>query len=105
MNFAQHLAALPAVDHLARLELSGPQGQIEVIENKPGSAGSVRVYAYLAARHGGIDTAAALEGVELYAEHGGDARLHPGRHPNIDRLFAVLHGGGAWQVKAIPAGA
>jgi len=104
MNFAERLAALPGVDHLARVELTGPQGQAEVIVNQPGSAGSVRVYAYLAGKHGGIEALAAEEGVAIYAEHGEDARLHPGRHPNIDRLFAVLRYGGAWQVRAIPAG-
>jgi hypothetical protein len=104
MNFSERLAALPGTDHLARLELTGPRGQTEVIENKPGSAGSVRVYAYLAGRHGGIDAAAAEEGLAIYAEHGQDARLHPGKHPNIDRLLAVLEGGGSWQVRAIPAG-
>jgi hypothetical protein len=102
MNFAERLAGLPATDHLARLELSGPEGQAETIENRPGSAGSVRVYAHLAARHGSIIEAAAREGVEIYAEHSEDARLHPGKHPNIDRLFAVLDGGGPWQVRAIP---
>jgi hypothetical protein len=101
MNFAERLAILPAVDHLARLELVGPESQVEIIENKPGSAGSVRVYAYLADKHGGINGAAAAEGVDIYAEHSEDARLHPGKHPNIDRLFAVLDGGGAWRVRAI----
>ena len=104
MRFAERLAALATADHLARVELTGPQGQVEVIENKPGSAGSVRVYAYLAGRHGAIDAAAATEGVDIYAEHSADARLHPGKHPNIDRLFAVLQGGGTWQVRIIPAG-
>jgi hypothetical protein len=84
------------------LELQGPRGQTEVIENRPGSAGSVRVYAFLAAKHGGIDAAAAAEGLELYAEHAVDARQHPGRHPNIDRLFTVAQGGGAWRVAVIP---
>lgn len=104
MNFAERLAALPAVDYLARLELTGSQGLDEIIENKPGSAGSVRVYAYLAGKYGGIDAAAAQEGVDIYAEHSEDARQHPGKHPNIDRLFAVLGGGGVWQVQAILAG-
>lgn len=103
MNFVERLAALPAADHVARLELTGPQGQAEAIENKPGSAGSVRVYAYLAGKYGGIDAAAAREGVDIYAEHSADARLHPGKHPNIDRLLAVLDGGGAWQVQVIQA--
>ena len=102
MNFAQQIAALPAVDHLVRLELSGPDGQIEAIENKPGSAGSVRVYAYLSEKYGVIDAAAATEGVRIYAEHSADARLHPGKHPSIDRLFAVLRDGGAWQARLIP---
>lgn len=103
MNFAERLAALPAADHVARLELIGPQGQVETIENRPGSAGSVRVYAYLADRYGGIDAQAAREGVDIYSEHGEDARTHPGKHPNIDRLFAVLSTGEAWQVRAIHA--
>ncbi|MCP5279835.1 MAG: DUF2322 family protein [Thiobacillus sp.] len=103
MKFADKLAVLPAVDHLARLELTGPEGQAEVIENKPGSAGSVRVYAYLGGKHGCIDATAAQEGVDIYAEHGEDALLHPGKHPNIDRLFAVLRGGSAWRVRSVPA--
>lgn len=101
LDFAQRLAALPAVEDLAGLELSGPRGEVESIENRPGSAGSVRVYAYLAGRHGCIDAAAAAEGVEIYAEHTADARQNPGKHPNIDRLFAVLAGGGVWQVRPI----
>jgi len=102
MNFAERLAALPGVDHLARVELTGPQGQAEVIVNQPGSAGSVRVYAYLAGKHGGIDAVAAEEGVAIYAEHGEDARLHPGRHPNIDRLFAVLRYGAPGRCAQFP---
>jgi len=102
MNFAERLAGLPGVDPLARLELTGPQGQSEVIENRPGSAGSVRVYAYLAGKYGCLDAAAAREGVEIYAEHSEDARRHPGKHPNIDRLLAILDGGGPWQVRAVP---
>lgn len=101
MSFAERLAGLPGADHIDRLELSGPQGQAEAIENRPGSAGSVRVYAYLAEKYGRIDAAAALEGMEIYAEHTEDARRHPGKHPNIDRLIAILGGSGPWQVRPV----
>lgn len=104
MNFTERLAELPGVEHLARLELAGPGGQADVIENGPGSAGSVRIYAFLADKHGRIDAAAAREGVDLYAEHSEDARRHPGKHPNIDRLFAILDGNGPWQVRPVARG-
>ncbi|MCU0840410.1 MAG: DUF2322 family protein [Thiobacillaceae bacterium] len=103
MALADTLAALPATDHLARLVLTGPDGRREVIENRPGSQGSVRIYAYLAGKHGAIDARAAAEGIDLYAEHAEEARAQPGRHPNIDRLLAILRGGGAWRVEILAA--
>lgn len=103
MAFAENLAALPATDSLARVELTGANGAVETIENKPGSAGSVRVYAYLAGKHGAIDTAAAEEGLAIYAEHTEDARANPGKHPNIDRLFDVAAGKGDYAVKTYSA--
>ena len=33
---------------------------------------------------------AAAEGLAIFAEHTEDASLHPGKHPNIDRLIAIL---------------
>lgn len=33
---------------------------------------------------------AAKKGLELYAEHTEDAQAHPGKHPNIDRLIALV---------------
>jgi hypothetical protein len=95
MAFADNLAALPAADHLAGIRLRAPDGVEALIENKPGSAGSVRVYAHLIRRHGEINPAAAEEGLSLYAEHTEDARAHPGKHPNIDRLFHILTTGRA----------
>jgi hypothetical protein len=103
MHFADNLAALPAIDHLAGLELIAPDGHSERIDNRPGSAGSVRVYAYLAGKYGGIDATAAAEGLRLYAEHGDDARAHPGKHINIDRLLS-LTGDQVWRVKLLPVG-
>ena len=104
MSFADNLAALPSVDNLARLDLVGGDGVVAGIENRPGSAGSVRLYAWLAQRYGRIDRDAALEGLRLYAEHSEDARQHPGKHPNIDRLFAIAAGGAPLGVVAIPVG-
>ncbi len=103
MAFAENLAALPATDQLSRVELIGANGAIETIENKPGSAGSVRVYAYLAGKHGAIDAAAAAEGLALYAEHTADARANSGKHPNIDRLLRVVAGQDNYAVKTYSA--
>jgi len=44
MNFAEQLALLPAVDHLAAIELLDGETVLARIENKPGQAGSLRVY-------------------------------------------------------------
>lgn len=101
MAFADMLAALPAVEHIASLELTAADGRNEAIENCAGSQGSLRVYAYLAGKYGVIDAAAAREGLALYAEHVEDARRHPGKHPNIDRLLTVLEGGGSYAVRLV----
>jgi hypothetical protein len=93
MGFQENLAALAPADHLARIELVAAGDVVGVIENRPGSQGSLRVYQHLAQKHGGIDAAAAAEGLALYAEHSEDARLNPGKHPNIDRLLLILANG------------
>ena len=91
MAFADNLKALPAVAHLAALELLDDSGTVVArIENKPGQAGSLAVYAALADKHGAINPAAAQEGLDLYAEHTTDAQANPGKHPNIDRLIEVV---------------
>jgi hypothetical protein len=101
MSFAENLAALPATDHLTAVELTGPGGEVVRIDNIPGSQGSVRVYAYLLGEHGAIDAGVAAEGLTLYAEHTADARAFPGKHPNIDRLLAILDDGQAWRGQAV----
>ena len=102
-NFAELLQGLPAVDHLDRIELlpHGDSKVAAVIENKPGQAGSLRVYHALAQRFGGIDAAAARDGLELYAEHTADARDNPGKHPNIDRLLNVIEFGLHYDVRPV----
>jgi len=104
MAFADNLKQLPPVAHLAALQLMDAAGQVAAtIENKPGQAGSLAVYAALAAKHGGINALAAQEGLEIYAEHTVDARANPGKHPNIDRLLKVVETGEGFTVKLIPA--
>jgi hypothetical protein len=90
MKFSDRLKQLPAVHHLAALQLLDANGSlVATIENKPGQAGSLAVYHALAQQHGGaITPAAAAIGLDWYAEHTDDARQHPGKHPNIDRLIA-----------------
>jgi len=104
MAFADNLQQLPTIDHLAELQLIDAQGNVAAtIPNQPGKAGSVRLYAALAAKHGSINVAAAQEGLELFAEHTDAARQHPGSHPNIDRLLDVVASGQGYDVKLIAA--
>lgn len=89
-TFQENLKKLPGISHLAGINLLDDEGNIvATLENKPGQAGSVAVYNYLAQIHGAITPQAAAKGVELYAEHSEDAKLNPGKHPNIDRLIKL----------------
>jgi hypothetical protein len=89
-TFQENLKKLPGISHLAGINLLDDEGNIvAILENKPGQAGSVAVYNYLAQIHGAITPQAAAKGIELYAEHSEDARLNPGKHPNIDRLIKL----------------
>jgi len=102
MAFAENLKQLPKVSHLAALQLLDGNGEIvATIENKTGQAGSLAVYNHLAQLYGAITAEAAKKGLELYAEHGDDARANPGKHPNIDRLATLVTEGGQLRVKQI----
>ena len=104
MAFADNLRQLPAISHLAELQLLDASGaMVATIENKPGKAGSLAIYAALATKHGGINVAAANEGIELFAEHAADARANPGKHPNVDRLFEVIATAKGYSVKLVNA--
>lgn len=93
-NFAETLQQLAPVDGLHRLSLIGADGQtLAVIENAPGTQGSFRVYHHVAKKWGGIGIDAAQEALTLFSEHTDDARRHPGKHPNIDRLFGITETG------------
>ena len=102
-SFAENLARLPSVDDLQALELYGDGYEPEaVIENVPGSQGSLAVYYHVAVQHGGLTPKAAQEALELFAEHTEDACANPGAHPNIDRLFRIVDENLFYSVKAVP---
>ncbi len=91
-SFKENLAQLPTRETITSLTiLDADSNSISTIENKPGQAGSLVVYAYLKDRFSSITPEAAELGLKIYAEHTEDARLNPGKHPNIDRLFSVIN--------------
>jgi hypothetical protein len=90
-KFSDVLQTLDDASHVVRIELYNKDGSSAgVIENKPGSQGSVKVYYHLARMYDEISLDAAVEGVSLYAEHDEDAENCPGKHPNVDRLLNIL---------------
>lgn len=99
MAFKENLEALPQASGNTLILLDEFGAELARIANAPGTAGSFRVYAWLAGNWGGINTEAAEEGLRLYAEHTEDARLNPGSHPNIDRLFDVQSNGRSCKVR------
>ena len=95
-SFKDNLETFPAIDGVLRIEFLDADGRVvDAVENKTGSQGSLRLYLELQRRFGALTLEAAHAGCALYAEHTEDARLNPGRHPNVDRLLAVLARGGA----------
>lgn len=102
MGFAENLKKLPGISHISAIRLLDGEGaEVGLVENKPGSVGSVSIYNYLAQTYGAITADAAKKGLELYAEHVEEARAYPGRHPNIDRLLMLESGGAVLRVKHV----
>lgn len=93
-KFSDFLAELETTDQIQKIELMNPAGEVVgLIENKPGSQGSVRVFNHLFKKWGSITKDAAKDGLRIYAEHTADAEENPGKHPNIDRLLNVIETG------------
>ncbi len=92
-TFKEVLADLKPIDHLERIVLYHSGEEIATIPNEEGKRGSLQVYAHLLGfQDGTIDRERAIRGLDLFAEHTGDADANPGKHPNIDRLFEVVEG-------------
>lgn len=101
MKFADTLQTLPEFTGEKLVLTDAAGAKVGTIANAPGTAGSFRVYAYLTQQYGAINAEAAAEGLAIFAEHTGDASAHPGRHPNIDRLIAILTTGAPLSVHII----
>ena len=102
-NFAENLEKLENVDAFRLMKLFGEDGEVAaVIENIPGSSGSFRVYYHVALKWGGVGPKAAEEALALFAEHAEDARAHPGKHPNIDRLLQSIEQDVYYSVRCYP---
>jgi len=101
-NFKDVLLDLDPIDDIQSIELFYEDGESAgILVNKTGSAGSVKVYNHLYKEFGSISVDAAVEGLSLYAEHTTDAEDHPGKHPNIDRLFQIIEDNDPMSVKII----
>ena len=100
--FKDILPTLKDASEIQRLDIVDQQGtMIDSIENVPGKSGSVSVYHHVSADSGRLNPATAEEALQLYAEHTADAQQHPGKHPNIDRLFHIIKNNLTYQVKII----
>ena len=101
-QFAANLKKLPGISHLAAINLLDGEGNVLVaIENKAGSQGSLAVYNHLAQTFGAITPEAARKGLEIFAEHTEDARAHPGKHLNIDRLLGLVEENKTLRIKHV----
>ena len=101
-KFSDVLLTLDNTDHVQRIELFHEDGSTAgVIENKPGSQGSVKLFHHLYKMFGSISLDAAVEGLSLYAEHTEDAENCPGKHPNVDKLINVLENEAPLAVKVV----
>ncbi len=101
MPFAENLKKMPGVAHLEAIRLLDGEEVVATIAHKPGQVGSLTLYNHLAHIYGAITPDAARAGLELFAEHTEDARAHPGKHPNVDRLLALLEEGRTLRVKHV----
>jgi len=102
-NDQDKLEGLPSVDNLAGLELYGEGFEPEAwVEHTPDRTTTVAIYYQMAIDYGGISPTAARKALDLFGDQAEEARAHPGRHPDIDRLFEVIDRGQYLSVRAVP---
>ncbi|QLB13754.1 hypothetical protein EV697_11012 [Bisgaardia hudsonensis] len=91
MEFKDKLIELPTIEHLQGINIQLGDQLIHHIPAVQGKLGSLKVYNALAQEFDGIlDMKTAKKGLMLFCEHTEDAKLNPGKHPNIDFLIEVI---------------
>ncbi|UXS03228.1 DUF2322 family protein [Agrobacterium tumefaciens] len=101
-SFKENLQGLPSIEGVARIDLTDGAGVIvATIENQPGKQGSLAVYQYLQQCFGVLNVEAATHAVDVFAEHGDDAKKRPGAHPNIDRLLEIIDGAAPLNIRVV----
>lgn len=101
-TFKENLALLPPIDGIAQIDLVDDAGKIvHSIPNQPGKQGSLALYHYLQQACGTLDTEAAEHGLQIFSEHVREAQNHPGAHPNVDLLLAIVGGAPALRIDVI----
>ena len=89
-TFKMVLQSLEDISGIQGIELFDCLGRkVAEIHNKEGSRGSLKIYYHLMKNFPVLDQTAAAYGIDLFAEYADDARNHPRKHPNIDRLFEI----------------
>ncbi|BFU60156.1 MULTISPECIES: DUF2322 family protein [Rodentibacter] len=92
MNFKEILETLPTIDHLNGLNVKQGDEVIHHIPAVTGKLGSLRLYYALSQKFNGkLDRTSARQGLEWFAEYVEEAKVNPGKHPNIDLLFNVIN--------------
>lgn len=92
MQFKDYLATFSSIEHLAGLNVLNAEGDVvHTIPAIEGKLGSLKLYFALAEQFSyRLNAQSAEQGVIWFAEHVEDAKLNPGKHPNIDLLFKVI---------------
>jgi len=101
-NFKAVLQSLEDTSSIRCIELfDADKRKVAEISNQEGSKGSVKIYHHLMKKFPVLDQAAAAYGLELFSEYVIEARNHPGKHQNIDRLIEIEHNNKVLYIRAI----
>lgn len=101
-TFAENLASFPDIAHLNGIEITDGENIIHTIPAIEGKLGSLKLYHALALKFNNtLNTQAAEQGLQWFAEHLADAQANPGKHPNIDLLFNIQKNQSIYTIKLI----
>lgn len=89
-SFQENLKKLSPSDFLVLIRIFDDRGNLlSIIPNLPEKQGALRVFHHITSQSGRLDFEQAKEGIGLFGEHVEDARIRPGKHPNLALLLQV----------------